>query len=124
MDWQDLAASPIWDPETGFGGDGDSTGEITVGMGRCVRDGPFAGLQALFYGDKAQRHCLSRGFQRGHKMASYFGSRVRPAAIENLLAVQDYESFNLDIEHGAHLAAPHGILGDFLVDTAPYGKCL
>ena len=55
-------------------------------------------------------------------MASYFGSRVRPAAIEKLLAARDYESFNLDMEHGAHLAAPHGVLGDFLVDTAPYGE--
>jgi tyrosinase len=55
-------------------------------------------------------------------MAKYYRSRVSKEAIAELMASPDYDAFNLGMEHGAHLALPHGVLGDFLVDTAPNGE--
>ena len=65
LDWNNFVDAPVWDNEHGFGGDGDVTGDITVGEGRCVAEGPFAGLEAMFYDDEYHPHCLSRGFLKG-----------------------------------------------------------
>ncbi|RFU33979.1 hypothetical protein B7463_g2357, partial [Scytalidium lignicola] len=36
LDWADLAHSSIWDPISGFGGDGEPNGTMQVGWGRCL----------------------------------------------------------------------------------------
>ncbi|KAH7032603.1 uncharacterized protein B0I36DRAFT_241275 [Microdochium trichocladiopsis] len=41
-DTNTMPVSPIWDAETGFGGNGVLTGNQTRGFSRCVMDGPFA----------------------------------------------------------------------------------
>ena len=86
-----------------------------------MKDGPFAGLIALFYGREDKPHRLSRRFQRGTQMEEFFSARVRPETLKTLLNIPDYNSFNLGLEHGPHLAVPHGVLGDLLADSAPYG---
>lgn len=55
-------------------------------------------------------------------MTRYCSDRVRPDVLRKIMDIEDYSAFNLEIEHGPHLAMPHGALGDFLMDTAPYGK--
>jgi len=126
FDWQlnvhDLAKAPIWDSTTGFGGDGNPSEPKTVNDARCVTDGPFANLSVLYYGDESKPHCLSRGLQQPADMAKYFSARVSKDAIAELMATPRYEDFNLNMEHGPHLAMPHAVLGDFLVDTAPNGS--
>ena len=57
-------------------------------------------------------------------MAKYYSARVSEDAIAKLMATPGYEAFNLGMEQGPHLAMPHGVLGDFLVDTAPNGRLL
>ncbi|KAK3110229.1 hypothetical protein LTR53_015693, partial [Teratosphaeriaceae sp. CCFEE 6253] len=50
LDSEAVERSPVFDPATGFGGDGGVGGEITVGRtGRCLVDGPFAGVRADYY---------------------------------------------------------------------------
>ncbi|TVY36278.1 Tyrosinase [Lachnellula subtilissima] len=123
FDWQlnvhDLPAAPIWDPITGFGGDGNATGVRTVNTASCVTDGPFANLQVQYYADEAKPHCLSRGFQAPDDMEKYYSARVSDDAIANIMAMPEYNAFNLGMENGPHLAMPHGVLGDFFSDTAP-----
>jgi len=65
-------------------------------------------------------HCLSRGFEHGHELAEH-GTWFNPAALEALLRVNDYETFNLGLEDGPHIAIPRSIRGDFLLLTAPSG---
>lgn len=59
--------SPIFDPDTGFGGDGRLTGSDVPGYGRCVVDGPFAnstltlGMGWPNVNDDGDRpHCFTR----------------------------------------------------------------
>jgi hypothetical protein len=39
------------------------------------------------------------------------------------MKIDDYEEFNLGLEDAAHASIPHIVRGDFLMFTAPYGKC-
>ncbi|PMD16629.1 Di-copper centre-containing protein [Hyaloscypha hepaticicola] len=120
LDWENITRSPVWGPESGFGGDGNKTGEITLGHGRCIVDGPFAGQVALFYGTRYDPHCLSRGFGNGDKEGEFSGIGVRPEVVENILKQDSYEKFFLDFENGPHSVIPNGVRGDFFSFTAPY----
>ncbi|PWY74371.1 Di-copper centre-containing protein [Aspergillus heteromorphus CBS 117.55] len=121
LDWNNLTGAPVWDPETGFGGDGDMAGEITIGEGRCVTDGPFAGHINMFYGPKDHPHCLSRGFTDGEgHYGTIPGESVHPERIEDILSQEDYESFFFALEKGPHDTIPNGVRGDFFSFTAPY----
>ena len=122
LDWEDISKSPVFDPSHGFGGDGNATGETTVGHGRCVIDGPFNGLVVPVFGSKDDPHCLSRGFLQGEAYNTEVGSKVKPSAIDSILDAHNYQDFNLGLEDGPHLGIPFGVRGDFLQFTAPYGK--
>ena len=119
LDWEDITKSPIWDRESGFGGNG--AGGPSVGNGSCVTDGPFAYLTALSYGIEEKSHCLSRGFLGGAELEQTSARRLKPEAIEEVLSATNYELFNLGLEHGPHNGIPYGVRGDFLKFTAPYG---
>ncbi|KAF4637011.1 hypothetical protein G7Y89_g1074 [Cudoniella acicularis] len=121
LDWEKITKAPVWDSENGFGGDGNSTGEIVLGHGRCVVDGPFAGQTALFYGTRYDPHCLSRGFGDGINDKGVFsGAGVRPEVVEKIMRQPDYEKFFLAVENGPHSTIPNGVRGDFFSFTAPY----
>lgn len=64
--------SPVFDPVTGFGGDGKRTGSDVPGFQRCVVDGPFANTNLTLamgwpdmnvVGDRL--HCFTREFNGG-----------------------------------------------------------
>jgi tyrosinase len=123
LDWADLASAPVFDVETGFGGDGETDGEITVGKtGRCVRDGPFSDIVADYYDVKYQPHCLSRGFRddNGYLGVIGNGKTISPASIEKVLQLDSYEDFVAALENKVHDTIPFGIGGDFETFTAPY----
>lgn len=121
MDSEDLTKSPIWDSDIGFGGDGDPDGEETVGDGRCVVDGPFKGLQLLFYGEGDEPHCFSRGFFDGKEKGKLPGSKLSPERIDKVLSEQDFESFFLGLERGPHDIIANSIRGEFQQFYAPGG---
>jgi tyrosinase len=116
LDWEDLRSASIWSSNLGFGGDGEPDGPETVGHGRCVTTGPFADVKALIYASHDQPHCLSRGF------SNFSGWDARPAAVEHLLNVNEYEKFFLAVENGPHNVVPRTVRGDFWSFTAPYGE--
>ena len=120
LDWQNIADSPIWNPDVGFGGDGNpKVGDIIV-RGHCVTDGPFAHFEIPYLDAVYRPHCLSRGFENGSELINH-GTWFNPAAIETLLGLEDYEAFNLGLEDGPHIAIPRSIRGDFSLLTAPSG---
>lgn len=122
LDSSDLSHSPVFSPTVGFGGDGEVNGPITVGnSGRCVVDGPFAGLHAKFYDVKYHPHCLSRGFRTDDgRLGVIDGSLISPESIEEVLKINSYEDFVASMESRVHDAIPFGIGGDFETFTAPY----
>ena len=56
LDTENFVKSPLFDPVTGFGGNG-------TGKDHCVRDGPFANLTLRVKADLTDAdYCLSRNF--------------------------------------------------------------
>ena len=119
LDWENLTQSPVFDPDTGFGGDGNRFGRKSVGEGYCVTDGPFAGLELPYFNGNDHLHCLSRGFQNGNLSGSLPGEKIQPKAIEGISREPDYESFLLALERAPRNEIPNGIGGDFIKSTAP-----
>ncbi|EQB56150.1 monooxygenase [Colletotrichum gloeosporioides Cg-14] len=67
-----VPSSPLFDAETGFGGNGQFTGSDVPGFQRCVVDGPFANTNLTLsmgwpdVGEPGNRlHCLTREFNSG-----------------------------------------------------------
>ena len=126
LDSAALEHSPVFDAETGFGGDGEVGGAITVSRtGRCVVDGPFAGIEIDYYDVKYQPHCLSRGFRDLEGDLGHIdGHDITSESIEEVLSLPDYERFVTLMESRVHDAIPYGISGDFETFTAPYGQSM
>jgi len=71
-DANNVVNSPVFDPVTGFGGNGKPTGSSQPGFERCVVDGPFAntnltlGMGLPYSPEHFDRlHCFTRGFNGG-----------------------------------------------------------
>lgn len=120
LDWKDVTKSPVWDLEEGFGGNGNVSIKEPLLDGYCLTQGPFSRLEVPYIGADYKPHCLSRRFQSGEKLAR-LGQALAPQAVESVLNLSDYESFNLALEDGPHLAVPKIIRGDFQYFTAPNG---
>lgn len=119
LDWENITTSPIWDTDTGFGGDGNSSVSSAVFNAYCVTEGPFAHLEVPYYEHIYQPHCLLRGFD---EHLEDFRDQLKPEALEKLLLSADYDTINLGLENGPHVAIPKSINGDFSLHTAPSGN--
>ena len=98
----DLANSSIWDSSTGFGGDGDPNGTITVGGGRCVTDGPFSDLLPIIYNHTFIKHCLSRGFRDQETIGHISGAPYSPESVGRILREPKYKNFVQSVEYYLH----------------------
>lgn len=116
-----LANSSIFNSVDGFGGDGDRTGQEVVGGGRCVIDGPFAGLQPILYNHTYVRHCIARGFRDGDQAGRISGEYYRPESIGSILRKQSYVELVREVEIYLHNPLHQGVNGDFLAMTAANG---
>jgi hypothetical protein len=117
-----MPRSPVWDAEGGFGGDGQPDSPVTVGEGRCVRDGPFANLEAQYFGDQPMSHCLSRGFASGDHL-SRIAEPISPDALEELRETSTrFAEYAPELERRAHTFMRDGVRGDFRAYTGPYGR--
>lgn len=118
LDWMNLSQSSIWDVNTGFGGDGDPNGPITVGNGRCVTDGPFKHLRPLIYNHTWGEHCLSRGFRDGDILGKLPSGPFNPETMGRVMRSATYKEFGDAVEFGLHDVMHNAISGDFLALTA------
>ena len=123
LGWKDLTHALIFDSDTGFGGDGDPTGDITIGKtGRCVIDGPFNDIKAKYYDVKYLPHWLSRGFRDyGNIGVIGNGETISTEAIDEVLNLENYEQFVEVLENKVHDTIPFGVGGDFETFTASNG---
>lgn len=122
IDADDLARSPLWDADNGFGANGVEERPGVV-RGNCVVDGPFASTDRYWIdfdnGTLVNRpHCLSRGFASG-EARSYLQRVLKPTFVESLLDAPTYDSFFATFENTTHNAIPSFIGGDFAMPTAP-----
>jgi tyrosinase len=124
LDADDFLASPLWDPVTGFGGNGaeapaDNTSFPVPGAtgGGCITDGPFTDFRLhLGPGASLERsdRCLRRGFSPD--IAKKFSNSAK---VKNALAQTNFGWFNKIIEGetnfenvGIHGAGHYSIGGE------------
>ncbi|KAK3360539.1 putative tyrosinase [Lasiosphaeria hispida] len=117
-DWQDPSKSPIWDPVTGFGGDGDPNGTVTIMWGSCIKEGPFVDYEVLWSDFYPRPHCLSRGFGR-QPGAPWDNEFFKPHSMADLMSRDTFYDFTETLEGGSHDAVPNGINGDFYTLESP-----
>jgi tyrosinase len=122
LDYQAFKNSPIWDPYTGFGGNGNTSIGQSVGKGNCVTDGPFSTLRPVYYNQTYNPHCLSRGFGIGNDSEEILIHRFDQVAIEKLLRRDSYEEFLAQLEGSIHDSIHRLVGGDFRAWTAPNGE--
>ena len=120
LDWENVTTSPVWDDETGFGGNGNPAKGEPIVHGHCVDRGPFSALEIPYIDSLFHPHCLSRGFEDDEKLRN-LSKQINPEALDKILASRSYNDFNLGLEFGPHNAIPRSIRGDFALFTAPSG---
>ncbi|KAH7309833.1 monooxygenase [Stachybotrys elegans] len=117
------ASASVWDPDTGFGGDGVSPDGSPFTW--CVQDGPFAGLQLAYWNGDFHPHCLQRSFQPAHPEAGLqemIGYAYDEEIIAGVFTHTEYVEFRPRLEgtpHGAVHAGIAGGLGDMGPLTSP-----
>lgn len=128
-DWVADAPAPmqasVWDPVTGFGGNGSSPDGTPFSF--CVRDGPFANLQLQFVSNDTLPHCLNRQFMRGAPMdgeQEMLGFNYEQRIIDRVMVEPDFLEFHARLEGGPHGSVHIGIAniwGDMGPTTSPNG---
>lgn len=102
-----------------FEGNGNTSMSSSIFDAYCVTYEPFARLEVPYFETIYKSHCLLRGFD---KNLTGFRDQLKPEAVRKLLLSDDYNSFNLGLENGPHVAIPKSINGDFSLHTAPSGS--
>ncbi|CAE6523734.1 unnamed protein product [Rhizoctonia solani] len=109
-----LATSNIWDPTTGFGGNGN-----TRTSAHCVENGPYANFQLTY----PSRHCLARRFNSGNPRSTSIGtmqgSLYSQSAVDTIMRRTDYINFSNDIEEDVHDAVHNVVAGDMAAAFSP-----
>ncbi|KAF5870718.1 putative tyrosinase-like protein [Botrytis fragariae] len=85
----------------------------------CVMDGPFAGLEAMFYGGDYKPHCLSPGFSTGESLQE-LSELIRPDVVDEIMQEKEFKNFAERLEKNAHQFVSGSIRGDFSKFTGPY----
>ncbi|KAF9530930.1 hypothetical protein CPB83DRAFT_892203 [Crepidotus variabilis] len=114
---RNISSSPMWDVETGFGGNGvegtytPPTDPDVLANGRinpdafvgCVQDGPFADLTLnMGPGLSVTKHCLTRHFNEStHQYLNH-------TAVEEIMAYETFEDLHTQLEGNKGIRGPHG----------------
>jgi hypothetical protein len=116
LDASNALESPIWDPVTGFGGDGSSAKG-------CVQGGPLQKIVLNYTADGLSPHCLSRSFDNSDKYGEMHGFQYAPEIIDDILAhAKTYEEFRERLENGPHKHIHDGIGGEMPGSSSTNGK--
>jgi tyrosinase len=116
------ASADVWDPTTGFGGNGNQTTPSVFGT-VCVLDGPFTVLNPVYWNNGVRPHCLQRSFAEttGDPPVEMFGFNYTPDIVAQVSSETVYDRFNNQLENGPHAAVHQGVAGGFrgLGDLGP-----
>ncbi|KAL7619911.1 hypothetical protein AAE478_010458 [Parahypoxylon ruwenzoriense] len=122
LDSQDPANSPIWDPVTGFGGNGNPNETVDLGgwAYKCVTNGPFKDLRPAYFGTRDVPHCLTRSFNNGtSQIGSMLGEYYSPEALATVQVIPDYNQYRIKLEGTPHGAIHSAVGGDLSPSTSP-----
>ena len=105
-DAANLRASGVFDPKTGFGGDGS-------GVSRCITDGPFVNITLRFASDLTTKvnYCLTRN------MSECFITGAAKASIDACMVKKGFEEAWHCLEGAPH-GAGHGGVGGMVSEPS------
>ncbi|CZR41691.1 uncharacterized protein FPRO_11281 [Fusarium proliferatum ET1] len=124
LDADDTPKSTIWDPKTGFGGNGSLNKTESIYDGRAVRkcldDGPFKDLFPAYLTTNYDPHCLARGWNNGSEnVGKMLSENYNKEAVAKVQEVKDYDHYRQKLESGPHGAIHSAIGGDMIPNTSP-----
>ncbi|KAF4429629.1 Tyrosinase [Fusarium acutatum] len=124
LDADDTPKSTIWDPKTGFGGNGSPNKTESIYDGRavrkCLNNGPFKDLIPAYLTTEYDPHCLSRNWNDGSKnVGNMLSKNYNKEAVAKVQEVKDYDHYRQKLEAGPHGAIHSAIGGDMIPNTSP-----
>jgi len=126
-DWAADSGAPskaaVWDPVTGFGGNGsDTDGNALFPR---VANGPLRNLRPTYVDLDVNPHYLSRNFAPGHpeaNLAEMIGFQYTPEIVAEVSSQTNYRDFWNQLESRPHAVVHAGISGDMGPVTSPNGN--
>jgi tyrosinase len=115
----------MWDPVTGFGGNGDPNQERKIGPYTfpCIADGPFKDLRPSYMEAEYVPHCLTRDFNNGtDHPGNMYGPDYTPEVVARINSYNNFTAFARNLEEGPHGAIHAMIGGDMDPVTSPNGQ--
>ncbi|OSS50031.1 hypothetical protein B5807_05269 [Epicoccum nigrum] len=122
LDASDPTNAAVWDPDTGFGGNGDpAVDPLTQSSSKkCLVDGPFKDFQVAYTMNGYDPHCLARNFNNGTSFpGNMFGPHYTSVIVDEIMAVDDYPDFRYQLEGNPHGAIHSAVGGDMSPATSP-----
>ncbi|KAK0657998.1 hypothetical protein B0T16DRAFT_425987 [Cercophora newfieldiana] len=118
-DWVADSSAPtqsaVWDPVTGFGGNGTGP-DNNNGFAPRVTDGPFKDYSPLYRDRDVHPHGFSRNWVQGipgdPDQMDLNAHRYNPASMALVFAETTYNGFRHELENGPHSAIHFGVGGD------------
>jgi tyrosinase len=135
-DWVADSGNPsqaaVWDPITGFGGNGQGTGNHG-NHAPPVKGSPFKDYRPLYAGTNVDQHSLCRAWSRGNPNnddRDLFSHRYKPEIVADVLANSKYDDFRSALESGPYAAVHFGVaigsgvgkIGDLVQSSSLNGK--
>ncbi|KAG9103567.1 hypothetical protein FRC06_009937 [Ceratobasidium sp. 370] len=110
IDANNMAKSEMFNPTTGFGGNGSP-------KDHCVQDGPY-GVQSNFSIAYPDSRCLQRNFNMKRQWGMG-GSQHSSQAVQTVMQQTDYSDFEEALEEGPHDAVHNEVAGDMAAAFSP-----
>ncbi|KAK7943942.1 uncharacterized protein PG986_013055 [Apiospora aurea] len=122
LDTADVTKAPVWDTETGFGGNGDpAIDPMTESSNKkCLVDGPLAGLEVAYTMKGYHPHCLTRNWNSGIAFpGDMLADSYTKEVVAEVSAQKTYPKFRYELEGGPHGAIHSAVGGDMSPATSP-----
>ncbi|KAK1225111.1 hypothetical protein PQX77_011981 [Marasmius sp. AFHP31] len=119
-DANSVSTSPVWDPVTGFGGNGDDAD-------KCVKDGPYSDITLTIgttnmFVNKNEPHCLTRDWTASSGSSSP-GDMGRTSydseMMRRIYSQSDYRNMHFALEGRPHNAVHNRVGGEMGPHWAP-----
>ena len=119
-----MTKAPVWDTETGFGGNGDPAIDPLKESSskKCLVDGPLKGAQVAYTMQGYAPHCLARNWNSGIAFpGDMLAGSYTQAVVAEVAAQDNYADFRYKLEGGPHGAIHSAVGGDMSPATSPNG---
>lgn len=119
-----MKKAPVWDLETGFGGNGDPAVDPLARdtSKKCLIDGPLKDFEVAYTMNGYHPHCLIRNWNSGIAFpGDMLAESYTKEVVDVVSADKTYVDFRYKLESGPHGAIHSAVGGDMSPATSPNG---